>query len=202
MKNIFLLLFVCTSLIINAQTDKGSWMLSADTGLSLSSSTVKATTESFVYNDESPEISISSYSVDAGVGYFIIDNLAIGLGLSYDDTKTQIEGNTSNSGTLAFTPFATYYFQSSTKTRPYLGVQVLSLVQLDEGEDYYGDTTTVRSTGSGFGVGGGAAIFLNEIFSVNVGVAFSSASTENDAEYKTTSDISGFGVEVGLTIYL
>ena len=76
------------------------------------------------------------------------------------------------------------------------------MVQLDEGEDYYGDTTTVRSTGSGFGVGGGAAIFLNEIFSVNVGVAFSSASTENDAEYKTTSDISGFGVEVGLTIYL
>ena len=87
MKNIFLLLFVCTSLIINAQTDKGSWMLSADTGLSLSSSTVKATTESFVYNDESPEISISSYSVDTGVGYFIIDNLAIGLGLSYDDTR-------------------------------------------------------------------------------------------------------------------
>lgn len=201
MKNIFLLLFVCTSLIINAQTEKGSWMLSADTGLSLSNSTLKMTSDDY-YADEMPEVSVNTYSVDAGVGYFIIDNLAVGLSLSFDDTQTEVDDASVSSGTLAFAPFATYYFQSSTKTRPYLGVSAGSMVQLTESADEYGDSTTVRNSGSVFGVSGGAAIFLNEIFSVNVGATFSSASMEDDTEYKTTSDISGFGVEVGLTIYL
>ena len=81
-------------LTATAQTvNKGAWMIGGNVSFSSTS------------NDE-VDIDITDFTLNPGAGYFIIDNLAVGLGLFYSSTKV---GDNDAVSRTRLTPMARYY---------------------------------------------------------------------------------------------
>lgn len=87
MKKITLLIALISFGAITAQTEKGTFTISGKTGLGFTSSTVKY--EYAGQTEDGPKT--SSFNISPSVGYFIIDNLAIGLEFDYTTSTTKQE---------------------------------------------------------------------------------------------------------------
>lgn len=84
--NKFILLSALISFsFISAQTEKGTFVISGQTGIGFTSTTVKY--ESAGQTSDGPKI--SSFNITPSVGYFIINNLAISLDIDYKTTTTK-----------------------------------------------------------------------------------------------------------------
>ena len=165
MKKLFLLtavaLFGFTSL--NAQTEKGSWMFGADTGVSFASS--KAQGE-FEGNEVGDETTISTFSFTPNANYFVMDNLAVGLGLSFSSSKTDFgDDDDYKTNAISVIPNATYFFKSESSVVPYLGAGA-GLMSLSNGDD-----DIDKFSGLMIMARGGIAYFLSDSVSINFGVA-------------------------------
>ena len=197
MKKLILVAFLTSSLSIFAQTEMGTWMIQGDTNLSLT-----GVASEFEYDGKSTghETSVGTFEFNPAVSYFVADNLAIGLGLELSSTATEVETEFAKSETtsaaFAVMPQATYFFGSS-RTRPYLGVELgLISTVTDDGNN------EATFSGFGFGLNGGAAIFLSDNVSLNLGLEFAGASLtdKDDDDYKM--NLGGFGITVGFGIFL
>jgi hypothetical protein len=104
-KVIFSFVMIATAFVSNAQDgfSKGSKFLSGNFGISSS--------------DNKDEVTkTSSFSVNPSVGYFISDNLAVGVGLGIGSNKVTVDGDTeSESSTMSFGGFGRYYFSPKSK---------------------------------------------------------------------------------------
>lgn len=188
MKKLFLLTFLLAAFAMNAQTEKGTWMIEGDTNLTFAGSAVE--------DEFDNETSIGTFAFKPAVNYFIADNLAVGLGLEFSSTATEVNDFESTSGTFALMPQASYFFGNS-KTRPYVGLELGYMSTSTDNDN--GDEATF--TGFGFGLNGGVAIFLSDSVSLNIGAAFSSASLkEKDTDIEM--DAGGFGLTAGFSIFL
>jgi hypothetical protein len=126
---------------VNAQTNKGDWMVGGNFRLNTA--------------DNNTQISFTP-----GAGAFIADNLAIGgnLGLSY-----------SKSGNNKFTsfnvgPFVRYYFTTESQAiRPILHGTFNYLSTKNK----IGNNASSTNTGTNFFIGGGAAAFITNNVSVD-----------------------------------
>ncbi|WP_370089780.1 hypothetical protein [Ekhidna sp.] len=86
-------LVACFSLAI-AQTDQGGLLLSASTSLGFASTSYDAPLEK-----------TSNFDLEVGAGYFLINNLAVGLNARFEKEKQGDDETT----TKFFGPFARYY---------------------------------------------------------------------------------------------
>lgn len=117
-KVIFSFVMIAAAISSNAQDgfSKGSKFLSGSFGISST--------------DNKEEVTkTSSFSVSPSVGYFVSDNLAVGLGLGYGSSKVTIDGDTdSETNTLSFGGFGRYYFSPKSKFTMFghLGINYLS----------------------------------------------------------------------------
>ena len=105
MKKLFLLTLILTAFTMNAQTEKGTWMIEGDTNLTFAGSAVE--------DEFDNETSIGTFAFKPAVNYFIADNLAVGLGLEFSSTATEVNDFESTSGTFALMPQASYFFGNS-----------------------------------------------------------------------------------------
>ncbi|SDD29166.1 hypothetical protein [Williamwhitmania taraxaci] len=81
-KLVLILIILMPSISIFGQTTKGNFVLSGATGLQFISSNVKT-----VYDGKTvSEYDVNSFSFSPSFGYFVIDNLAIGLSSKQDST--------------------------------------------------------------------------------------------------------------------
>jgi outer membrane protein len=197
MKKLLLVAFLTSSLSIFAQTEEGTWMIQGDTNLSL-----KGVASEFEYDGESTgvETSVGTFEFNPAVSYFVADNLAIGLGLGLSSTATELEIDgfkfEETSATFAVMPQVTYFFGSS-RTRPYLGVGLgLMSTVTDDGDN------EATYSGFGFGLNGGAAIFLSDNVSLNLGLEFAGASLTEKDDDDLKMNLGGFGITVGFGIFL
>ena len=120
---------------LSAQFESGSKFIGGAFGISSSGS--KATFGGKTYKGETT----SSFTLMPSVGYFIGDNLAVGMGIGYTSTKTtdpEEKDNFSQSSMISFNPFARYYVISEEK----FGVfgQFSLPVGLGKEKDSYVDT--------------------------------------------------------------
>jgi hypothetical protein len=101
-KVLFAAFLLVSSNAIFAQVDKGQWLVGGSAGFNHSSQG----------DDKQTDISIAP---DAG--YFVINQLAVGLAPTFDYTKTKTKsGSTTISGsstTYSLAPFVRYYFMPS-----------------------------------------------------------------------------------------
>ncbi|HEX9826032.1 MAG TPA: outer membrane beta-barrel protein [Flavobacteriaceae bacterium] len=195
-----ILLFTATVVFglsnVNAQTEKGKWMFGSDAGISFASSTAKVEFDGEELDGKS---TVSTFTISPNAGYFIMDNLSIGLDLNFSSTKTKFEeeGFDEEFKTNSFAVFsgATYFFKTD-KLAPYVGAGVgfLSVSEGDEDFDKY--------SGIGFNVRGGLAYFLSDSVSVNLGVDFISAKLSNKEESDFKIKSNTFGGAIGFAIYL
>ena len=181
MKKLFVMGAIALAGLMSAQTAKGGWVINGKTNLDFTSTSVK-----YKANGKSVDgPTLSKFDLGAGVGYFVMDNLSVGLDATYNSTTAK-EGNTSVTSSLySVLPTATYYF-GTTELRPYLGA----------GVGFGGDD---NNTGFAWDVKGGLVYLLNNTVGVNAGLEYGQVSIENNNVTRTAG---GLGVNAGLSIFL
>ena len=155
--------FFCLSGMISAQTvGKGAWMVGGAAGF---------TSSKFKDADNSTTTVI----IAPNLGYFIADDLALGLGVGF--VSTSFNGNSNSSFNLG--PFARYYV-----TEP-IFVQVGADLGLDEG------------AGTTIGASVGYSWFLNNGVAVEPALFFNIFNNDGDA-----GDFTIFGLSIGVQAFV
>ncbi len=183
MKKLFLLaiLLLALSATSFAQFSQGTFHLSGASDLNY------ASMKSYLqYDGEkvSDEVSSSQFNISPSFGYFVADNLAIGLMLEYETESS--EGESISSAMIG--PYAGYFFGSS-NVRPFIGADIL-----------YGSMEDLKATGFDFGAG--IAVLVNNFISIDFGLSYGQVGmfSEDDTDLKLIT--SGVGFSGGISIYL
>ncbi|WP_281324312.1 porin family protein [Flavobacterium sp. IMCC34518] len=216
MKKRFLLVALLFSVIITAQTEKGTFAISGKTGLGFNSTTIKY--ENSGNTTDGPKT--SSFNISPSLSYFIIDNLSLGLDLNYKTVTTKQKTFFINSGvtggytivdekitqnTLSIIPTATYFF-SKGKTRPYINAG-MGFANMKEKSNYYGSLAdgqtssnfSTSNNGLVWGAGGGLAYFVSKAIGFDLGLAYAKYTyKENNSKVKTGS----LGANIGISVFL
>lgn len=104
--------FILASNALFAQfTARGNFIMGASIGLSTASSQVREDTGSGTSSGEGP--ASNQFSITPKVGYLVIDNLAIGIGLDYTFSRVrQPNQDVIKDSDLLFGPFSRYYLMA------------------------------------------------------------------------------------------
>ncbi|MEC5158140.1 OmpW family outer membrane protein [Chryseobacterium sp. MP_3.2] len=196
MKKMFLVGAVALFATMNAQTEKGSWVVGGSTTLGFNSVSTKYSAG----NNSESDPKISTFTITPSVGYFVIDKLAVGLDLGYTSISTKDDNENVSVSTTSVLPTATYYFKSASNLIPYLGAGIGYASQKTE----YG-SEDLTLDGFAWKAKGGLVYLINQNVGVDLGLGYNQFvntqdETEFSTEYKTTT--STLGVNVGFTLFL
>lgn len=200
-------LFIAIALLftINSfgQLDKKTWLVGG-TG---SFDSYKQN-ETFVFTQtgeiQDVERSVKELEFSPKVGYFVIDKLALGLGISYINQKYETKTISGIFGDGAYKsysfyvgPFARYYFLN--KEKPY---NILAEANYQFGSISQSDSPDSKGKLSRFSLFVGPEIFFNSSVGMNLLVGYTNSKRDmNDNSYVSNST-RGFQVAVGFQIYL
>lgn len=209
MKKLLVLGAVALFGAMNAQTEKGSWVVGGSTTLGFNSANTK-------YKNDGNSVDgpkVSTFNVTPSVGYFVIDKLAIGLDLGYTSLTTKVENefmgtnysSKSTISTFSILPTATYYFKSDSKVLPYLGVGAgystskEKFTQNGSGSNNYEDTLN----GFAWKGKGGIVFLVTPSIGLDLGVSYMGTNQKYDGD---NSDVkvktNTFGVNAGISVFL
>lgn len=137
-------------------------------------------------------------------GYFVIDNLAVGLsGNITATTYKYAAGDKSVSNSALIMPVAIYYFPMEGKIRPtvQIGGGYSSIRENYYPKNYSGDSKEIYS-GPAFNLGGGVSYFISDDISFNFGLSYTGASMK---EINSTSDFKknrgDFKSNLGISVF-
>lgn len=201
MKKLLLIGAVALFGALNAQMEKGSWIVSGKTGIDFSSATTKYTAEGQSY--DGPKV--STFTITPSVGYFVANNIAVGVDLGFTSTKTTFKNSAlefdyeEKTSVFSILPNATYYFPTASNLRPYLGAGIGygSLTSTD----FFNDEETTKG-GFLWGAKGGLLYMLNSNIGIDLGAGYNSLTTKetvDNTEVKTSAD--AFGVSAGISVF-
>lgn len=205
---IIFLLFCNTSY---SQTQQGNFVLSGGTNVKLLFSKLDPNTNDVVNN----QVKASNYAINAGIGYFIIDNLAINITTIYEysyskkqlylgaypgDNHPIYEKDIQN--TLAVIPSITYFFPVEGNLRPNVSFGA-GYASLKERKNQYStpDNVVYHYGGLSLNAGAGVSYFLNKTVSLDLGFQYS-RNKLNDKTNENRSQLQNiYGVMAGLSVY-
>ena len=187
MKKLFLFAAVIFASASYAQTEKGNWFAGSDLGLSYSSETNTPKYDGTKGNKTTE----STFKITPNVNYFVIDNLAVGLGLEYSTTKKE----SSDENKFAIAPNATYFFPLSANLAPFVGAKVGYAMASA------GSSDASKYNGLVFGGKAGIAYFVNQGAAITGYVGYDSYSLKNKANSKVETQRGILGVGVGVALF-
>lgn len=176
------------SISISAQTEKGKWLLGGNSSVSYTS-----TKTTFEFDgEEAGDQDSSIFTINPEVGYFVMDNLSVGLGVGFSSTKV----GESKASTAIVTPNATYFFEAGDNLKPFVSLGA-GLASTSAGDD-----DSQKSSGLAIRGLGGLAYFVSESVSVNFLVQYLNTNQKNKSDSDLVSKNSNIGAGVGFFIYL
>jgi long-subunit fatty acid transport protein len=193
-KTIFIaLLLTAVTTASWAQFSNGTFLIGGTSNLSIGFDTNKSKSGSSTTTDGKT----TSFSLEPAVGYFFMDNLAVGAGLNLSTStfKADGSGNKSISSSTLFTPFVRYYFDK-------FYAQGAFQVGSEKTEIKISSTTTTFKDGvTGWSLAGGYALMLNESVALEPQIGFRSTTFKNkDSDNKDIT--SGLFIRMGVFVYL
>ena len=189
MKKLFLFAAVIFASASYAQTEKGNWFAGSDLGLSYTSETTTPKCD----GTKGSETTVSTLKFTPNVNYFVIDNLAVGLGLEYTNIKTKGVSDSKNMFTIA--PNATYFFPLSANLAPFVGAKVGYAMASA------GSSDANKDNGLVFGGKAGIAYFVNQGAAITGYVGYDNYSLKNKANSKVETQRGILGVGVGVALF-
>ena len=138
-------------------------------------------------------------------GYFVIDNLAVGVALPIQFSTLTVETDEGDykekESLLAFAPFARYYFGAS-NIKPFLQGAVGFGSSNQKTEPVQGETVENKSSVFLWDITGGIGIFLNDNVSLDIGASYASVSLKPKENNENNARMisSGLGLSLGFTI--
>jgi outer membrane protein len=198
-KLLFLLLIVLvSSSTIFSQTKKGNFELSGGTGLQFISSNLKFISD----GTTTDKTTMSSLSFLPSFGYFIIDNLAIGLaGNITTNTQKYEDGDKDVSTSTLIFPAALYYFPIAGKIRPIAQIGVGLASQTQKYVPKTGSNEKNSASGIAFNFGGGISYFMKENISINLGLSYTLANLTDSDDNTSKLKEGNFGSNIGFSIF-
>jgi outer membrane protein len=165
MKKVLLTLFAATVVFAaSAQISKGTILVNGGSNLGFISA-----------NEDAGDFSV--FSLDARAGYFVIDNLALGLVLGYEKFDSKVEGAEDSDPTTDIGIFGRYYVNG----KILVGASFTSSKQGD-------------LSGTTIGLEAGYAIFVNDAVAIEPAL--------NYAMFGGDLEGAAFGLNVGITVFL
>ncbi|HLW62253.1 MAG TPA: OmpW family outer membrane protein [Flavobacterium sp.] len=208
MKKIITFAVVILATTVNAQTEnnpteRGNWVISGSTSLNFNS-----TTPTTKYDGKSQDgIKTSNLIITPSFGYFVIDNLAIGMDLELSSQKTEIYDDYNSvyrdakRTIFAVIPSATYYFSTDSRVFPYIGAgagyaSAKSKVETSETENDNFFAWKVKA---------GISYMITNDIAVDFGLNYNQLSTKYNStsinpEHKLIAK--NFGATLGFSIFL
>ena len=190
---IYLLLLVLLSTSAHAQTRKGRFLLSGQSGIDLS----RTHTNIFVDGEKIPELEKkqTSLKLQPAFGYFIINNLALGLQADYHHIKEAEK----SAHQLSFMPAAIYYIPLKIPLRPFLqaGIGYGSISQKMNGA-----SSSESFSGLMYGLGLGVSYFVNDYLSVDLSAQVLDGNYYLNSNSTQKIEALNLGVYFGLSILL
>ena len=170
------------------------------------------------FDDYYDKYTINSFKLEFGGGYFVIDGLAIGLGLEYSSSSTIIEYTNNakdffgeedydeSNNELIISPGVRYYFGESGFWTSF--DYAIATISMDDSGDNYDDVEFPKR--SAMNLKAGYAISLNDYVSLNpvIGYNLTTQTTKDGGEDRNDDAVDeviksgAFGVGVSLTVHL
>ncbi|MBL7871208.1 MAG: porin family protein [Cyclobacteriaceae bacterium] len=140
----------------------------------------------------------SMFSLTPQVGYFVIDNLAVGAGLDLSVTSIKPEADISDQNNFAFQfqPFVRYYVEPGFFVQGSYG-----LGSSKEKQSYQGSSQEQKYSISGWSIAAGYALFINDRVALEPLLGYKSE-TSKDKEFDYKYIDSGLFFKLGLQVYL
>ncbi|WCM41284.1 porin family protein [Flavobacterium sp. CBA20B-1] len=202
MKKLTLIALLAFAGTTNAQTEKGNWLFGGAT--------------TFNFNSLSPSVKQDGVTIDGNksstftatpsFGYFVTNNLAVGMDLELSAQKTKeydyFTSSTTDVKTNIFSviPSATYYFKNESKAFPYIGAGAGYAVAKAKVDGNSIDPTNFFV----WKVKGGVAYMITNDISVDFGLNYNQFSTKytypSGEYYKSFNK--NFGANIGFTLFL
>ncbi len=213
MKQLILLLVFAIPYLVQAQTQKGSWLTGSNFDLSggVGSLSISPTntigigfTDSRVEDSNGnviDETRSTTVAFSPRVAYFVIDNFAAGLEVNYVYLDISPEGTDNSFNQTIFTagPFVRYYFDIE-KFKPFLELGATFGNIKSKSDFSFGNNESNAAILDIFG-GGGLAVFLNEKVSLDVLIGYRRFSLDEDSDQSQSNQLrSTFGVKLGFQI--
>lgn len=201
--------------MLKAQPDQGKFLIGMSSSLSFagngstlmslefSTSKVKSDASGFI---EADPYKMTSFNLLPKVGYFVIDNLALGLdismALSNSSYSSSTYKSTTNNTVLGVGPFVRYYIPTA-KVLPFFEIGG-SFGKVNSKNEYGSNTIETKSGFSAVGGGVGVAVPLGELVTFDALLDYRSITTkdkENNPNNERT--VNGtLGLKLGFTILL
>jgi outer membrane protein len=198
-KLLVLLVVLLTASAIFAQTKKGDFVLSGGTGL-----TSIFTSSTPVYDGQSGDKTKgSSISFLPSFGYFVIDNLAIGLtgNIAHNAYKYE-DGDKDVMNSILILPTAIYFFPIDGKIRPLAQIGVGIASQTYKYIPKSGSNEESSSSGICFNIGVGISYFIKENISFNLGLSYTRATLTDSDDNKYKEKQGNLGCNLGISVFL
>lgn len=206
--SVLVVLLFLSSTVVFGQLEKGKIFIQGSSSIGFSSEKY-----TYISGGTSTESSKSiSFGFSPKVGYFIIDNLPIGLLIdvyTYKNKATDSDNeNTSNE--LLIGPFARYYFLAQDDLKPMAEVYA-SFGGSKDKYDYSSYTNEYKYGIFKFGIGAGASYFVTDHVAIDMLIGYNSSKyklkSETNASRSAASEdedqtdkYAGLGISIGVVV--
>jgi hypothetical protein len=192
---IFLLLLTGSRLF--AQTEAGSIFVAGSTNMNAT-----FINRTYAYNGQTLNtIKITSYNLHSTIGYFPVNNFAVGLSFSWASTKTDQMGIYIKTTDLVVGPSVRYYFGHN-KFKPFVtGDFGVTWSRVKQPADDALSNEKIYS-GYSYGLGLGASYFINEYFSIETSIGYVGSNTKNVDDSYYTYNNNGLSLNIGFAVTL
>lgn len=207
MKKLLLVGAVALFGAMNAQTEKGSWVIGGSTTLGFNSLNT-----TYKYQGQSTDgPKVSTITITPSVGYFVIDKLAIGLDLGFTSITTKEEEVYMNTtytykntiSTFSVLPTATYYFKSGSNVLPYLGVGIgYSSSKTKDSSSASSNTSEESIGGFAWKAKGGVTFLLSPSIGLDLGLSYMANYGKLDSNQDVKVNTGTLGVNAGISVFL
>lgn len=215
---IIVIALLCTTFFnVNAQTEKGKFSLSGSSDLSAFFKKREPSGKENTTNDSK----IRDYNFAVGAGYFVADNLNIGISADYRKNYnkfflgvsipevgfTKESYSETKSQELTIGPSVRYFFPVSEKIRPFLhaGVGYSSNKNSNRivlSADRVPAEIPVHFNGFSLDGRAGVSWFLNKAVSLDLGLQFLQQHMKNKKNREDKYTANNFGASIGIAVYL
>lgn len=184
----FLVMFVFGAY---AQVEKGKFLLGGATGFSFSSQTNSYQYESSLLNEEHKEQTIE---LTPRIGYFVIDNLAVGLQgeIASQKTKSGSDDWGDPTNTTGLSLFGRYYLGGS-------AVKGFGQANLGFAAHSFGEEDWQKYSGLTYGGRLGVAYFLNPKLSLDLSVGYNAGKFSSKEDFNPEIENSQVDFGIGIS---
>ena len=196
MKKIVVALAMCPLVAFASDIAPGTFELSGGSSLGFNSGATTSKVD--VAGATETTTDRTTYGISTTGLYFVIPNLSVGLSLDYLSDTSKRDGLEDGLTTLGIGPAIAYEFGVA----PEVALFGLGAIQYVSGTSKTTGFSDVTTSGFGFRLEAGAKYFVAKQVSFDAALGYQYASLSDNGTPKTNFSHSGFGLNVGLSVYL